>query len=453
MSLKSGFSSSIANFVVNCKYNDIPKEVVRVLSLSIFDWVCVGNAGINEKVSGIIRDYALEEGCIDHGSFAFGLLEDFPAHVAAIVNGTTSHALDFDDTHFCYVGHPSVAVLPATLALSEKFGLSGKNFLEASIVGLECACRIGSWLGRAHYQQGFHQTATAGTFGSTLGCCKLLELNLEQTLNAIGIASTRASGLKSQFGTMGKPLNAGIAAANGVEAARLASLGFVSRPDGLECNQGFSDTHSGEKLSPEVVLKNLGESFVFESVHHKYHACCHGLHASIEAIHEIRGKSGLKPNEVKSVKVVANRRWESVCNINSPTTGLEAKFSFRQTIAMAINGIDTGTLSNYSAELCKNSALLSLRKKVHVEFSDQVSDTSSTVIIEKTNGQTIEATHELINHVDLDTRESRVLKKGAKLVGTENAEKLWERVLMLPNKVKNMPHFDLMNLERQIIST
>ena len=134
-------------------------------------------------------------------------------------------------------------------------------------------------------------------------------------------------------------------------------------------------------------------------------------------------------------------------------TGLEAKFSFRQTVAMAINGVDTGTLSNYSAELCEDAALVTLRKKVQVEFSDQVSDTSSTVVIEKTNGQTIEATHELIKHVDLDTRESRILEKGAKLVGAENAEKVWERVLMLPNKVKNMPHFDLMNLERQIIST
>ena len=447
MSLKSGFSSSIAKFAVNCEYNDIPKEVLRVLSQSIFDWVCVGNAGIKEKVSEIVREYVLEEGCIDHGSFAFGLLEDFPAHVAAMVNGTTSHALDFDDTHFCYVGHPSVAVLPATLALSEKFGLSGKSFLEASIVGLECACRIGSWLGRAHYQHGFHQTATAGTFGSTLGCCKLLGLNLEQTLNAIGIASTRASGLKSQFGTMGKPFNAGNAASSGVEAARLAGLGFVSRPDGLECNQGFSDTHSGEKLSPEVVLKNLGKSFVFESVHHKYHACCHGLHASIEAINEIKKNSKFKSDEIKSVKVVANPRWEKVCNISSPKTGLEAKFSFRQTIAMAIYGIETAILSNYSAKLCEESDLVSMRKKIHVEFSDQISDTGSTVAVQKTSGETFKASHELQQLVELTAREARVLNKGANLIGSEKAEKLWEKILLLQRKDDSMYELNLTNLD------
>ena len=445
---ESEISSKIGKFVVDSEFSDIPADVIRVLLLSIFDWICVGSAGINEKVSEIIRNYALEEGDIVHGSLAFGLNEEFPPHVAAMINGITSHVLDFDDTHFCYVGHPSVAVLPATLALSESYGFSGKKFLEASIVGLECTCRIGSWLGRTHYQYGFHQTATAGTFGATLGCCKLLGLDLEQTLNAIGIASTRASGLKSQFGTMGKAYNAGIAASNGVEVARLASLGFVSRPDALECNQGFSDTHSGERGSLDETLKGFGKTFAFESVQHKYHACCHGLHASIEAMNEIKENSEFEESEIKSVKIVANPRWESVCNINSPETGLEAKFSFRQTIAMVINGLDTGSLSNYSVKMCNEAELVSMREKVQVDFSDQVSDTASTVKVQKTSGEILEASHELLQPVDLSTREDRVLNKGAILIGREKAEKLWERISMLPNKVDNMYKFDLTNLQR-----
>ena len=242
MASLAGISEIFTKFVVEYEAEDIPNSTQRVLMLSIFDWICVGYAGIEESVSKIVRNFKLEEGGNSKDSVVFGLDEKLSVLAAAMINGTTSHALDYDDTHFCYVGHPSVAVLPATLALSEKFRLSGKKFVDASLIGLESACRIGSWLGRGHYQKGFHQTATAGTFGSTLGGCRILDLDFSQTLNSIGIASTRASGLKSQFGTMGKPFNAGIAAANGIEACLLAKSGFVSRPDGLECLQGFSDT-------------------------------------------------------------------------------------------------------------------------------------------------------------------------------------------------------------------
>ena len=320
MTSVSGISENFAKFVVDYEVKEIPDSAQRVLLLSILDWICVGYAGVKEDVSKIVRNLEIEEAGASKDSSIFGLDKKFSARAAAMINGATSHALDYDDTHFCYVGHPSVAVLPATLALSEKFRLSGKKFVEASLIGLESACRIGSWLGRGHYQKGFHQTATAGTFGSTLGGCRVLDLDFNQTLNSIGIASTRASGLKSQFGTMGKPFNAGIAAANGIEACQLAKSGFVSRPDGLECFQGFSDTHAGENVSLDKVLDGLGKLFIFENVLHKYHACCHGLHASIEAILELQRKSDLDIANIKSVKIFANPRWESVCNIDSPKT-------------------------------------------------------------------------------------------------------------------------------------
>ena len=446
MASLTGISENFAKFIVDYEAKEIPDSAQRVLLLSIFDWICVGYAGVEEDVSKIVRNFAVEEGGNSKDSSIFGSDKKISARAAAMINGTTSHALDYDDTHFCYVGHPSVAVLPATLALSEKFRLSGQKFVEASLIGLESACRIGSWLGRGHYQKGFHQTATAGTFGSTLGGCRLLDLDFNQTLNSIGIASTRASGLKSQFGTMGKPFNAGIAAANGIEASQLAKSGFVSRPDGLECFQGFADTHAGDSVSLGKVLDGLGKLFIFENVLHKYHACCHGLHASIEAILELQRKSDLDIVNIKSVKILANPRWESVCNIDSPKTELEAKFSFRQTIAMAIYGYDTAKLTNYSAKLCKDELLASMRERIHVEFSESFEDTASTVIIEDLAGDIIESSHDLLAPVELTIRESRVLSKGATLIGKENAGQLWGKILTLPKSDENMYDINLLEI-------
>src|SRR5262249_49548548 len=142
------------------------------------------------------------------------------------------------------VGHPSVAIMPAALAAAEETDASGAALADAFLLGAEASVRLGMELGRAHYQRGFHQTATAGAFGATLAARRLTGLDATQLRHALSLIATRASGLKSQFGTMGKPFNAGIAAANGVEAAALAKRGFVSCDDGVAGPQGFIDTHS-----------------------------------------------------------------------------------------------------------------------------------------------------------------------------------------------------------------
>ena len=123
-----------------------------------------------------------------------------------------------------------------------------------------------------------------------MAAARLLGLDEERARHALGIASTRTSGLKSQFGTMGKPYHAGMAAANGVEAALLAAAGFVSRPDGLDCAQGFGETHAGAGIDPAAILDGLGRDFIFEAVQHKFHACCHGTHAALDALIEARGR-------------------------------------------------------------------------------------------------------------------------------------------------------------------
>lgn len=420
-------TEAIVAFVVDTPGHALPESARKMARLSLLDWIAVTVAGSDEPVSRIVRQMALNDGGTPDATIV-GYKTRLPARAAAMVNGTTSHALDYDDTNFVYVGHPSVAVIPAALAIAEKTGATAAAFVDAALIGMEVASRIGAWLGRSHYEAGFHQTATSGTFGSTMAAARLLGLDQKQTQHALGLASTRASGLKSQFGTMGKPFHAGMAAANGVEVATLAAAGFVSNPDGLTCPQGFADAHGGQPDDHANVLTGLGETFLFESVQHKFHACCHGTHAAIEALGQAREDHQLDPSDVDKITLTVNPRWLGVCNIASPVTGLEAKFSFRLTAAMALAGVDTSALSAFSAENCTNPALRALRDRVSVQTDASLSDTAAQVQITRHAGNTVLAEHDLATPITRSERETRVRNKAASLLGRDTAERIWDEI-------------------------
>ncbi|MGL4440831.1 MAG: MmgE/PrpD family protein [Bosea sp. (in: a-proteobacteria)] len=420
----TSITSRIAAFAVSHIHVQ-PDEALAVVRLSLMDWAAVSLAGLAEPVAGMLRGLVAEEAGAAQAT-AFGLSQKVPARAAALANGTLSHALDYDDTHFAYVGHPSVAVFPAALAMAERQGASGAAFMEAALCGMEAACRIGHWLGTAHYNHGFHQTATSGAFGAAVAAGRLLGLSHHQMRHALGLVATRASGLKSQFGTMGKPFNAGIAAANGVEAALLAAQGFVSRPDGIECVQGFAQSHAGECLDLEVSLAGLGTDFWFTNVQHKFHACCHGTHAAIDALIALRSRTGFDLAKVDRVQLRVSPRWLRVCDIAAPATGLEAKFSYRLTSAMALAGVDTAALDVFSAATCKRVDLMQVRDRVDVKGDANVSDTAAHVRLGFTDGTSAET------HVDLDTpmpvaaRHARIAAKVRALLEPQAAEAVLE---------------------------
>lgn len=388
----------------------IPASALAVARLSLVDWAAAALAGLDEPVAAITRDLVLEEAGAAQAT-VFGLGQKVPARAAALANGAISHALDYDDTHFAYVGHPSVAVFPAALAMAERQGASGMAFLEAALIGMESACRIGHWLGARHYNHGFHQTATSGAFGAAMAAGRLLGLEEGPLRHALGLVTTRASGLKSQFGSMGKPFNAGMAAANGVEAALLAARGFESRPDGLECAQGFAETHAGEAGHPEAALAGLGRDFWFESVQHKFHACCHGLHASLEALIRLRDEPGFDRGKVSAVQIRVNPRWLRVCDLPAPQTGLEAKFSYRLTGAMVLAGRETAALETFSEASCKDPDLLPLRDRIRVEGDPAIPDTAAEVQLTFTDNRSRSATVDLDAPVAFATRHAKIEAK------------------------------------------
>ena len=409
-------TNELANFAVAPVAAEAALAMMR---LSLFDWAACAIAGRDEPVARIVRDMVLAEAGAGVATVIGG--GRAPARGAALAGGTASHALDYDDTHFDHIGHPSVAVIPAALAVAEQTGVDGAAFLEASLVGAELSIRLGVWLGRAHYQTGFHQTATAGAFGATAAAGRLLRLSADRMAHGLGLAATRAAGLKSQFGTMGNPCNAGIAPATGVEAALLAHAGFVSNPEALETEQGFGPTHAGEANA--VALDGLGRSWRFETVSHKFHACCHGTHAAIEAIGALRGR--FDAATVEAVTITVHPRWLRVCNIARPETGLQAKFSYRLTAAMALSGWNTAALESFSDAACRNPILSRLAGKIEVRTRPGLPETAAEVTV-RTPGRTVSEYHDLDAPMPMARRASRLAAKAQSLLGAEAAGALSE---------------------------
>jgi 2-methylcitrate dehydratase PrpD len=267
-------------------YDDLPAAACALARQCVLDYLGVTLAGAADPLVRILLDELTEAAGAPQASI-IGHNARLPALSAALVNGAASHALDYDDVNMAMPGHPSVAILPALLALAELRGSSGREVITAFVAGYETACRIGAALQPGHYNLGFHATATVGCFGAAAACARLLRLDAGPTAMALGIAGTQAAGLKSQFGTMCKPFHAGKAAQNGLLAARLAARGFSSRTDLVECVQGFALTH-GPDFAPAAALATPKGGFHLLANLFKYHAACYFTHAPVECARRLR---------------------------------------------------------------------------------------------------------------------------------------------------------------------
>ncbi|MDG1067742.1 MAG: MmgE/PrpD family protein [Sulfitobacter sp.] len=395
---------------------EVPEEAAAMMRLSLFDWAACGIAGAREAEFAPFRRAAM--------------VEEGPAHIfrgdgagaatAALINGTLSHALDYDDTHFAHIGHPSVAVLPAVMTLAETLDTPLTDAIDAAAVGVEASIMVGVWLGRGHYQIGYHQTATAGAFGATLAAARMLGLDAGQTRHALGLCASMASGIKAQFGTMAKPLNAGLAARTGVEAALWAQAGMTAAEDGLEGPLGFGETHHGEGAE----VKPPRKEWQISEISHKFHACCHGLHAMLEALADV----GLEADRIAAVKIRTHPRWMSVCNIAEPKTGLEVKFSYRHTAAMTLLGHSTGAIANFSDAVARDKDIIALRDKIEVVEDETLSETQSQVTLTLTSGEVRRLRHDLMTPITLEARSVKLRSKVQALLGEGHGDALWTAV-------------------------
>jgi 2-methylcitrate dehydratase PrpD len=387
----SNLTEFLAFRAASSAYEQIPEPARALVRQCVLDYLGVGIAGADDPLVRILLDEMKEAGGASQAS-VIGHETRLPALSAALVNGAAAHALDYDDVNMAMPGHPSVAILPGLLALAELRGSSGRDVVTAFVAGYETCCRVGAALQPGHYNLGFHSTGTVGTFGAAAACARLLELPTTTTAAALGIAGTQAAGLKSQFGTMCKPFHAGKAAQSGLLAARLAARGFSSRCDLVECVQGFAQTH-GPNFAPEAARATPERGFHLFANLFKYHAACYLTHAPIECARRLREEHRLKPADIAGITLRLDASCERVCNIPAPADGLQSKFSLRQTVAMALAGIDTASLGAYNVENTHDPCLVRLRELVRLDWQDAWPQTLSELELEL-DGRRLTARHD-----------------------------------------------------------
>ena len=415
-------------------FRTLRPDVVVVAKTCVLDWLGCALAGSREPLTDILVTEAA-----NHGPASLvGRDQRTTTHWAALVNGGAGHALDFDDTHLLMSGHPTVPVLPGLLALAESTNANGRAFLAAFVAGVETECRLGALIGLGHYALGFHSTATLGTFGAAAACAHLLGLHEAQWLHAFGIAGIEAAGLKSVFGTMSKPFQAGKASANGLLAATLASRGFTSATNILESEQGFAVTHGGGGEIDRNALDRYADRFLIRETVFKYHASCYLTHSAMEAALVLRERMKFAADAAEAIRVIVPPGSLAVCNIHEPQTGLEGKFSLRATVAMALCGDDTADPASFTDERMRDPALVSVRDRVEVVPSDEVAGSQARVEIQRggswRNGETVDVGRPA---EDVDKQWSRVTEKfirlAAPVLGEDTAWQLHSRVDALPD--------------------
>ncbi|MEM7221133.1 MAG: MmgE/PrpD family protein, partial [Pseudomonadota bacterium] len=260
-------------------WDDLPSDVQTLAQQCALDWYGCALAGAREPLAGLLRDEFAHRGG-DCGVIGADIKLE-PA-TAALLNGASGHALDFDETNPGVGCHAVAPVLPAVLAAAQAAGASGARLLTAFVVGLEIEGRVGMSIGGRHYLRGWHTTATFGTFGAAAGVAHVLGLDQAGYETAMALAASSAAGVKANFGTMTKPYHAGQSAERGLIAARLAARGFTANRDAVEGNQGYLHAAGDGDNNHAEALAAKADSWLIRDALFKYHAACHLTHASIE---------------------------------------------------------------------------------------------------------------------------------------------------------------------------
>jgi len=321
----------LAAFALGLPLGEVPESVRASARAAMLDGLACAIASRDERATRELRGFALEQGSHPRATL-WGTGERVSPALAALVNGTAAHALDFDDVSWAMNGHPTVPLLPAAFALAEANGRSGAELLRAYIVGFEVEARLGQALGRPHYERGWHATATLGVFGATAASAVLLGLDTGALRRAFGIAVSRASGTRANFGTDAKPLHAGLAARAGLEAAELAARGVTAREDAFEMEMGLADLYGG-RAPFELPRLDAGFALADPGVELKPYPSCRFTHRAIDAVLCLREKHAGR--ELRAIECASDRLGLKVLIYPEPHTGLEAKFSLQYCVAVA----------------------------------------------------------------------------------------------------------------------
>lgn len=396
----------------------LPPEIAEIARHTLLDWLGALCAGWRDPAIAILEAEIREEAATPRATLLGSGLRT-SARDAALVNGAASHVLDFDDVHLRSRVHPSAPLWPALVALAECERLGGARALAAFVAGVEMQSRLALVMGEEHYRRGWHNTATLGMFGATLASAALFGLDVPQTQHALGICATQAAGLRAAFGTMGKSLQVGQAAALGVQSASLAWRGFTSRTDVLECDGGFVELYASARENDAIVaaLADVPD-YQARAILFKYNASCYGTQAPIEASKALRNHVGGRIDEIESIEVLLEPQYLSVCCIPEPASGLEAKFSVAQMIALTLAGWSTVDARSCSEAALHDPQIRRLRALVKIAAHPQPRRASADVSIVLRDGSRFDSHFDMSKpETDLGRQREKVASKARSLLG------------------------------------
>ncbi len=371
----------LAQYVVDARYEDLPPAVRKEAVRTLVNYVG-GAIGGSREATVDCAVAALGPFCGPPRAALLGRRERFDPMNAAFVNGVSSHVHDFDDTHLKTIIHPGSPVISAVLGLVELHPVSGKEMLNAAVVGIETALRLGNAVYPDHYGRGWHITGTCGVIGAAAAAGKMLRLSRQQMRWALGLSASTPVGLRESFGSMNKSFNPGKAAADGIFAAVLASRDFTSSEAMIEARRGWANTISTKQDYHEITGE-LGQRYESALNTYKPFACGIVLHPAIDAAIQLRNEHALRAAQVARVELRVHPLVLELTGKKTPEKGLEGKFSVYHAVAIALVQGAAGP-RQFTDEAVRDAAVVALRAKVvpTVDRAVHEEQVAMTVILE-----------------------------------------------------------------------
>lgn len=361
----TGLLSVLAHCAKNISFKNVPIKAQETAKLGLSDFFAVSVAGHGMPVAKNTLSYAAELLPADGESVLLGTSCRTHYLTAGLVNATAGHALDFDDVSWSTIGHPSVAVAPVAFALAQHSHASGEKMLMSYVLGVELMHQIARWTMPALSERGWHTTPANGVFGAATAASILLNLSEEQFTHALGIAATRAFGLRANFGSQTKALHAGLCAQTGIECALLAKHGITSRDNAIEATDGYAQCFSNIESKDYPV--NLGEFWDLENVGLviKQYPCCSGTHPTLDVWGEFIEKHHITDNEIANIEAGVSLLGPRELSCHEPINTVQAKFSLEYAIACRLVFGDI-TIDSFSDEKVNDPRVQSLMKRIHM---------------------------------------------------------------------------------------
>ena len=373
----------LASLVVKSSFPDLPGSVRHEAKRSLFNWLGCALGGCNNEAVDVALRVAREFTGPPQATI-LGRGARLDVMHAALINGISCNVLDFNETHADMVIHPVEPVAGAILALAEYRRTSGAELLHALVLGVELECRLFPLIVT---DERFWAPSVVSSIGAAAGAGRLLGLNEQQMVWALGIAGSQASGLGNQGGTMSKTFNPAHAARCGLFAALLAANGFTSSDVAMEGNRGFLQLY-GSSLDPEQLIDEWGKAFHIEKNTYKAFPCGAVASAAIDACLQLRRRCKLTPDQIAAVSIKVHPSVLKLMDRRSPESGLHAKLSIHHVVACALV-FGAVKVKHFETEILQDSRIVALRRDMQIVQDESFTRDQAYVSVTLKEGRTL----------------------------------------------------------------